>query len=47
METRFDPRPSSSVKVAARLAADETMHWTALSGALARSLPSGALSFGA
>jgi rubrerythrin len=34
-------------KVAARLAADETMHWTALSGALARALPTGALSFGA
>jgi hypothetical protein len=39
METRLDPRPSSSVKVAARLAADEAMHRTALSGALARSLP--------
>lgn len=34
-------------KVAARLAADETMHWTALTSALARALPSGALSFGA
>lgn len=34
-------------KVAARLAADETMHWTVLSQALGRSLPSGALSFGA
>lgn len=34
-------------KVAARLAADETMHWTTLNGALARALPQSALSFGA
>ena len=34
-------------QVAARLAADETMHWTALSSALGNSLPTGALSFGA
>ena len=34
-------------KVAARLAADETMHWTALSGALGKSLPMAALAFGA
>ncbi|HEV8690882.1 MAG TPA: ferritin-like domain-containing protein [Ideonella sp.] len=34
-------------QVAARLAADETMHWTALSQALGRMLPGGALSFGA
>ncbi len=34
-------------KVASRLAADETMHWTALSQALGLALPSGALSFGA
>jgi rubrerythrin len=34
-------------KVAARLAADETMHWTALSSALGRNLPGGALTFGA
>jgi hypothetical protein len=34
-------------KVAARLASDETMHWTALTSALGRSLPGGALSFGA
>jgi hypothetical protein len=34
-------------QVAARLAADETMHWTALSSALGKQLPSGALSFGA
>jgi hypothetical protein len=34
-------------QVAARLAADETMHWTALSSALGKTLPSGALSFGA
>ena len=34
-------------QVAARLAADETMHYTALLGALGQNLPSGALSFGA
>lgn len=34
-------------QVAARLAADETMHWTVLSQALGRMLPEGALSFGA
>jgi rubrerythrin len=34
-------------QVAARLAADEAMHWTALSGALAEALPAQALSFGA
>lgn len=34
-------------QVAARLAADETMHWTVLSQALGRALPTGALSFGA
>lgn len=34
-------------QVAARRAADEAMHWTALSGALSRALPSNALSFGA
>ena len=34
-------------KVAARLAADETMHYTVLSNALGRPLPPGALSFGA
>lgn len=34
-------------QVAARLAADETMHWTALSQVLGRMLPAGALSFGA
>jgi rubrerythrin len=34
-------------KVSARLAADETMHWTALSSALARALPASALTFGA
>ena len=34
-------------KIAGRLAADETMHWTLLNNALARSLPSGALTFGA
>jgi rubrerythrin len=34
-------------QVAARLAADETMHWTVLSSALGRQLPQQALSFGA
>ena len=34
-------------QVAARLAADETMHWTALSTVLSRALPNNALSFGA
>ncbi len=34
-------------KVAARLAADETMHYTILTNALGRPLPAGALSFGA
>jgi len=34
-------------KVAGRLASDETMHYTALLGALGKSLPTGALSFGA
>lgn len=34
-------------QVAARLAADETMHYTALAGALGQALPGGALSFGA
>jgi rubrerythrin len=34
-------------QVAARLAADETMHWTVLAQALGQPLPTGALSFGA
>ena len=34
-------------KVAGRLAADETMHWTVLSSALGRMLPANALYFGA
>ncbi|MFN3961232.1 MAG: ferritin-like domain-containing protein [Parvularculaceae bacterium] len=34
-------------KVSARLAADETMHWTALAQALGQSIPQAALSFGA
>jgi rubrerythrin len=38
---------SELAKVAARLAADETMHYTVLTSALGRSLPAGALSFGA
>jgi len=33
-------------QVAARLAADEVMHYTALAGALGRALPANALSFG-
>ncbi|HJV63600.1 MAG TPA: ferritin-like domain-containing protein [Albitalea sp.] len=37
---------SALAKVAARLAADETMHWTALTGALGRALPPAALAFG-
>jgi rubrerythrin len=36
-----------TAQVAARLAADETMHWTVLSQALGQSLPMDALSFGA
>lgn len=40
-------KDSALAKVAARLAADETMHWTALNGALARTLPQNALTFGA
>lgn len=38
---------SELATVAARLAADETMHWTALSQALGKPLPANALSFGA
>ncbi|MFT7402497.1 MAG: rubrerythrin [Hydrogenophaga sp.] len=38
---------SDLAKVAARLAADETMHYTVLTQALGRPLPNGALSFGA
>ena len=34
-------------KVAARLAADETMHWTVLNNALAKPLPAGGMPFGA
>ena len=34
-------------QIAARLAADETMHWTALTGAMAEMLPQKALTFGA
>jgi rubrerythrin len=40
-------KDSALAKVAGRLAADETMHWTVLSNALARSLPQAALTFGA
>lgn len=38
---------SELAKVAARLAADETLHYTVLTQALGRPLPAGALSFGA
>lgn len=38
---------SELAKVAGRLAADETMHYTVLTSALGRPLPAGALSFGA
>jgi rubrerythrin len=34
-------------QVSGRLAADETMHWTALASALGQNLPSNALTFGA
>ncbi len=34
-------------QIAARLAADETMHWTTLTSALGQSLPTDALTFGA
>lgn len=40
-------RDAQLAKVSARLAADETMHWTTLNGALGRPLPMAALSFGA
>ena len=40
-------KDAALAKVAARLAADETMHWTALATALGRPLPVAALSFGA
>ena len=37
----------SLAQVSARLAADETMHWTALASALGQPLPANALTFGA
>lgn len=40
-------RDAQLAKVAARLASDETMHWTALTSALGRTLPGAALTFGA
>ena len=40
-------KDSALAKVAGRLAADETMHWTALSSALGKPLPTNALFFGA
>jgi rubrerythrin len=38
---------SALAKVAGRIVADESMHWTALMGALQQALPGKALSFGA
>jgi len=40
-------KDTSLAQVSARLAADETMHWTALTQALGEALPPGPLSFGA
>jgi len=40
-------KDTALAQVSARLAADETMHWTALTQALGETLPPGALSFGA
>ena len=40
-------RDAQLAKVAARLAADETMHWSVLSSSLGKSLPKTALYFGA
>lgn len=40
-------RDGQLAKVAGRLAADETLHWTLLNSALGRPLPMAALSFGA
>jgi rubrerythrin len=39
-------RDKTLAQIAGRLAADETMHWTALAGALSDQLPGKALSFG-
>jgi rubrerythrin len=40
-------KDTALAQVSARLAADETMHWTALTQALGEALPPGALAFGA
>lgn len=40
-------KDSALAQVAARLAADETMHWTVLTSALGKPLPMAALTFGA
>lgn len=40
-------KDTALAQVAARLAADETMHWTALTQALGEALPPGPLTFGA
>ena len=46
-DTWFKLGDRDLAKVAARLAADETMHFTVLNSALGRPVPAGALSFGA
>lgn len=40
-------KQAALAQVAARLAADETMHWTILNNALGKPLPSGGMPFGA
>lgn len=40
-------KDSGLAKIAGRLAADETMHWTVLTSAMGKALPTGALTFGA
>jgi hypothetical protein len=40
-------KSATLAQVAARLAADEVMHWTVLNNALGRSLPAGGMPFGA
>lgn len=40
-------KDSGLAKVAARLAADEVMHWTLLNNALGKPLPAGGMPFGA
>jgi len=40
-------KSAALAQVAARLAADEVMHWTILNNALGRPLPAGGMPFGA